>query len=141
MEQLTYYTILISRVLMATVFLLNGFGIIDQGIPAREMAAEGVPASIVPLLMLAGRSLEIVAGFALALGVYPRLAAVGLFFFLVPATFVSHSFWLAAGSPSFQGQLINFFKNAGIWGGLLFIAAAAGQPSILPRNPASKRLS
>jgi hypothetical protein len=31
MEQLTYYTILISRVLMAAVFLLNGFGIIDQG--------------------------------------------------------------------------------------------------------------
>lgn len=120
--------------------MLNGFGIIDQGIPAREMAAEGVPASIVPLLMLAG-SLEIVAGFALALGVYPRLAAVGLFFFLVPATFVSHSLWLAAGSPSFQVQLINFFKNAGIWGGLLFIAVAAGQPSILPRSPASKRVS
>jgi uncharacterized membrane protein YphA (DoxX/SURF4 family) len=105
------------------------------------MAAEGVPASIVPLLMLAGRNLEIVAGLALALGVYPRLAAMGLFLFLVPATFVSHSFWLAAGSPSFQGQLINFFKNAGIWGGLLFIAAAAGQLFILPRNLVSTRVS
>ena len=105
------------------------------------MAAEGVPAAFVPLLMLAGRSLEIIAGFALALGVYPRLAAVGLFLFLVPATFISHSFWLAAGSPSFQGQLINFFKNAGIWGGLLFIAAAGGQPSILPRNPVTRMTS
>ena len=141
MEQLAYYTTLISRVLMAAVFLLNGFGIIDQGIPARELAAEGVQAGLVPLLMLAGRSLEIVAGFALALGVYPRVAAVGLFLFLVPATFVSHSFWLAAGSPSFQSQLINFFKNAGIWGGLLFIAAAAGQPSILPRKRATRSVS
>jgi putative oxidoreductase len=141
MEQLAYYTTLISRVLMAAVFLLNGFGIIDQGIPARELAAEGVPAGLVPLLMLSGRSLEIVAGFALALGVYPRLAALALFVFLVPATFVSHSFWLAAGSPSFQGQLINFFKNAGIWGGLLFIAAAAEQPSILPRKRATRSVS
>jgi putative oxidoreductase len=141
MEQLTYYTILISRVLMAAVFLLNGFGIIDQGMASRELAGEGVPAGLLPMLMLAGRTLEIVVGLALALGVYPRLAAMGLFLFLVPATFVSHSFWLAAGSPSFQGQLINFFKNAGIWGGLLFIAAAAGQRFILPRNLVSTRVS
>jgi uncharacterized membrane protein YphA (DoxX/SURF4 family) len=126
---------------MTAVFLLNGFGVIDQGIPARELVTEGVPAALVPLLMLAGRSLEIVAGLALALGVYPRLAALGLFLFLVPATFVSHSFWRAAGSPSFQGQLINFFKNAGIWGGLLFIAAAAAQPSILPRRSVTTRMS
>jgi hypothetical protein len=31
MEQLAYCTVLISRVLIAAVFLLNGFGIIDQG--------------------------------------------------------------------------------------------------------------
>jgi len=35
---------------------------------------------------------------------------------LVPATFVSHSFWLAAGTSQFQGQLINFCKNLAILG-------------------------
>jgi uncharacterized membrane protein YphA (DoxX/SURF4 family) len=50
--------------------------------------------------------------------------------FLVPATFVSHSFWLAAGTPAFQGQLINFCKNTAILGGLLFIAATPGQPRL-----------
>jgi uncharacterized membrane protein YphA (DoxX/SURF4 family) len=45
-----------------------------------------------------------------------------LFAFLVPATFVPHSFWLAAGTPQFQGQLINFCKNIALWGGLIFIA-------------------
>jgi len=49
---------------------------------------------------------------------------------LVPATLVSHSFWLAAGTPAFQGQLINFCKNTAILGGLLFIAATKGQPRL-----------
>jgi uncharacterized membrane protein YphA (DoxX/SURF4 family) len=55
---------------------------------------------------------------------------MALFVFLVPATFVSHSFWLAAGTPAFQGQLINFCKNTAILGGLLFIAAAPVQPTL-----------
>jgi putative oxidoreductase len=123
-----------ARLLVAIVFLLNGFGIIDQTIPAREMVERGVAAGIVPVAMFAGRTLEIVAGFGLAFGIFPRWCAAALFAFLVPATFVSHSFCLAAGTPRFQGQLINFCKNMAIWGGLLFIAGTRNQPSLLPRN-------
>ena len=50
---------------------------------------------------------------------------------IVPATFVSHSFWVAAGTPQFQGQLINCLKNVAIWGGgLIFIAGTSVQPSL-----------
>ena len=83
--------------------------------------------SLVLIIMLSGRALELIAGVTLALGIVPRLSAMALFVFLVPATFVSHSFWLAAGTPAFQGQLINFCKNIAILGGLLFIAATPGQ--------------
>ncbi len=131
MDRLSQYAIVVARVLVSVVFILNGFGIIDQTIPAKELMELGAPVSIVPWIMLAGRTLELVAGFALALGIVPRLAALALLAFLVPATFVSHSFWLAAGTPAFQGQLINFSKNVAIWGGLLFIAGSAGQPSLL----------
>ena len=85
-------------------------------------------------MMLAARALERAAGFGLALGVLPRLMALALFAFLVPATFISHSFWLAAGTPAFQGQLINFSKNLAILGGLLFIAGSVGQSCVLPRS-------
>jgi putative oxidoreductase len=88
----------------------------------------GAPVSLVPVIMLAARVLELAAGFGLALGVFPRLMALALFAVLVPATFISHSVWLAAGTPAFQGQLINFPKNIAIWGGLLFIAGSVGQP-------------
>ena len=134
MERSTRWLLIGARIMIAVVFLLNGFGIINQAIPAKEMMERGVPPAVVPLAMFAGRFLEIVAGFGLALGVFPRWSALFLFAFLVPATFVSHSFWLAAGTPQFQGQLINFFKNAAIWGGLVFIAAAANQPSLVPHN-------
>lgn len=103
MNGIMAYAIFAACVSISLVFLLNGFGIIDQKIPAREMAERGAPVSLVPFLM-----------------------AAGLFAFIVPATFVSHPFWQAAGAPSFQPQPINFFKNVAIWGGLLFIAAAAG---------------
>ena len=134
MERYSRYFLICARVLVSMVFLLNGFGIINQTIPAREMLERGIPASVVPLAMIAGRALEIIAGFGLAFGVAPRWCALALFAFLVPATFVSHSFWLAAGTPQFQGQLINFSKNVAIWGGLIFIAGTANQPSLWPRD-------
>ncbi len=139
MQKMTYYTAIGARVLMSLVFLLNAFGIVDQSIPARELGELGVPVAIVTVFMLAGRSLELVAGFALALGIYPRLAAAGLFLFLLPATFISHSFWLSLGTPAFQGQLINFFKNTAIWGGLIFILASREQPRLWPPVGSSVR--
>ncbi|HVI04842.1 MAG TPA: DoxX family protein, partial [Sphingomicrobium sp.] len=90
-EQLSRYGLLTARILIAVVFLLNGCGIIDQYLPARELAERGIPASLVPIIMLSGRALELIAGFTLALGILPRLSAIALFVFLVPATFVSHS--------------------------------------------------
>jgi putative oxidoreductase len=134
MERYNQYFVMSARILMSMVFLLNGFGIINQAIPAKEMIERGVPPAIVPMAMLAARLLEVVAGFGLAIGIFPRWCALALFAFLVPATFVSHSFWQAAGTPQFQGQLINFSKNAAIWGGLIFIAGTSDQPSFLPRS-------
>jgi len=128
MNRLSANTALVARILISAVFVLNAFAIIDQTIPAKELAERGVPLGLVPLIMISGRILEGAAGIALAFGVFPRLAAFALFAFLVPATFVSHSFWLAAGTPAFQSQLINFSKNAAIWGGLLFIGATQRQP-------------
>src|SRR5207245_2488445 len=56
---------IVARILVAMVFILNGFGIINQAIPAKEMMERGVPPAIVPLFMIAGRLLEVVAGFGL----------------------------------------------------------------------------
>jgi putative oxidoreductase len=134
MERLLLNAIWVARVLVAMVFILNATGVIDQTIPAKEMMERGVPAAIVPVFMLAGRTLEFIAGAALILGIFPRVAALALLAFLIPATLVSHSFWLSARTPAFMGQLINFSKNTAICGGLLFIGATALQPALVGRK-------
>jgi hypothetical protein len=45
-----------------------------QTILAREMAIRGIPFGIVPGLIFADRSLELIAGVALGLGLFPRQA-------------------------------------------------------------------
>jgi putative oxidoreductase len=123
-----------ARVLVALVFLANGFGIIPQTQPAMELAEHGAPAALVPLLMLAARTIEIAAGFGLVLGIYPQIAAIAVIAFLVPATLVAHDFWRAVGTPAFALQLLQFLKNTAMTGGLLLIAATPNQPQLFPRT-------
>jgi len=130
------YLLAPSRVLVAIIFFLNGLGIISQVDAARELTEHGAPATLVPVLMLRARSLEVVAGFGLAFGIHPRLAAPGVAF-LVPTTFVAHSLGKAAGRAAFTPQLLNFLKNTAMVGGLLFIAATKSQPTLLPRTSRS----
>ena len=128
MERVYRYGFTIARLMVAIVFLLNAIGVIDQTEAARELAERGARPNLVPYLMLVGRGVELIGGLALGLGIFPRVAALALSAFLVAATLVGHAFWLAAGTPAFVGQLINFLKNLAIGGGLLFIAASSNQP-------------
>jgi putative oxidoreductase len=139
MNSLQRYVLSFSRILMAIVFLLNGLGIISQATAAKELIEHGAPASLAPLFMLLARTIEVVAGFSLAFGIYPRLAAIAILAFLVPATLSAHAFWQVAGTPSFTDQLVNFLKNTAMMGGLLFIAATRSQPAMLPRTTRSNR--
>jgi putative oxidoreductase len=112
------YFMIAARVLVAAIFMMNALDIIGQTLAAHEMAA---------------RALQLIAGLGLILGIYPRISAVALLLFLIPATLMAHSFWEALGTPLYQVQLINFFKNVCMAGGLIFILATKGQPTLLPR--------
>jgi uncharacterized membrane protein YphA (DoxX/SURF4 family) len=92
MKALSENALRFARVLIAVLFVLSAIGIVDQTIPAKEMMERGVPAALVPWCIFAGRPLELGALFALVLGVFPRLAALALLSFLIPATLISHSF-------------------------------------------------
>jgi uncharacterized membrane protein YphA (DoxX/SURF4 family) len=137
MKSLQRYVLALSRVLMAIIFLLNGLGIISQATAAKELFEHGAPASLVPFLMLSTRTIEIVAGFSLALGIYPQLASIAILAFLFPATLTAHAFWQLSGTAAFAPQLLNFLKNTAMMGGLLFIAATPSQPTLLPRTAES----
>jgi putative oxidoreductase len=137
MNSLQRYVLALSRVLVSIIFLLNGLGIINQMGAAKKPIEHGAPASLVPFFMLGARTIEVAAGFSLAFGIYPRLAAVAILAFLLPATFTAHAFWQVAGTAAFTLQLLNFLKNTAMVGGLLFIAATISQPALLPRTARS----
>jgi putative oxidoreductase len=134
MNFLQLYLLVFSRVLLAVIFLVNGFGVIDQKMAAIELIERGAPAAIAQLFVMGGRVLQIIAGFGLALGVFPQWSALALLACLVPATLVSHSFWRAARTPAFQPLLLQCCKNLAMCGGLLFIAASTTQPRLFPKR-------
>jgi len=68
-----------------------------------------------------------------------RAGAVLLMIFLVPTTLIFHDFWTRPpDSQAFQVELIQFLKNLGLFGGLLFVLGfGAGGLSLelfLPRR-------
>lgn len=142
MNRIRLSAAILARVLMAAIFLVNGFGIIDQSLATHEMIARGVPANLAPALILAGRAVQIFAGLGLAFGQYRRICAVALILFLIPATLIAHSFWLSP-SQLFSIQLVNFLKNLSMIGGLLLIASMNPDPQhrTLSRSQADLRVS
>jgi putative oxidoreductase len=123
-----------ARVLISIVFLLNGLNIVSQGLAAHEMAAHGVPVSIVPMMILGAQALQLVASIGLIFGIYPRQSALALLLFLIRATLMGHAFWQATGTSIYTVQLINFFKNVCMAGGLVFLMATKDRPALLPRS-------
>jgi len=128
------YAMAAARVLVAMMFILNGLNIIGQALATHELAAYGAPARLVPTLIVAARTLQLIAGTGLVLGVYPRVSALALLLFLIPATLMAHAFWQAIGTSLYPAQLINFSKNVSMAGGLIFIIATRDQPALLPRS-------
>jgi len=139
MNRLHTASLITARVLLALVFLLNGLGIVDQSEALRELIGRGAPVSIAPTLLWIARAVEVIAGASLAFGIAPELAAVALIGFLIPATWVGHPFWLEKGESIYVPQLINFFKNVAIIGGLLFVASIGNQASLLSTSVLYRR--
>ena len=54
MERYSRYALICARILMSIVFLLNGFGVMNQAIPAKEMIERGIPPPVVRLRCLQG---------------------------------------------------------------------------------------
>jgi putative oxidoreductase len=113
----------VARILFAALFILSGVSkLTDPAATQAYMVAKGLP--MVPTLMYISAFIEIVGGLFILLGFWTRTAALFLFGFLVIVTLKMHNFWDLAGAER-QAQLIEFMKNLGVLGGLLYIMSAA----------------
>jgi putative oxidoreductase len=117
---------LLGRILIALIFLLSGFGkITGFAGTAGYMASKGVPMVdvllAITIVIELGGALMIIAGFK------ARLAAVALFLWMIPVTFIFHNFWAAPADQAMIQQIM-FMKNLSIMGAMLYIAAFGSGP-------------
>jgi len=71
------------------------------------------------------------AGALLAIGKWPRLAALALIGTILPTTYAEHRFWEETDEATKAQQRIHFIKNLGLLGGLILAAVdTEGAPSL-----------
>jgi putative oxidoreductase len=114
------FFLLVGRVMLGLIFLMSGWGkLITLSAAAAALMRNGVPA---PLAYLAPFC-EFLGGLALVIGFATRYAALGLFLFVIVATYLSHRYWTYPQEQR-QAQYINFWKNITIMGGMLALFVA-----------------
>ena len=77
-------------------------------------------------LLVLGVLFELLGSLMLLIGYRERVGVALLILFIVPVTFLFHSFWFIDG-PSREIQMTMFFKNLAILGGLIMVALHGAQ--------------
>lgn len=112
---------LIGRILLCCVFLVSAYAkITEWSASVQMMAAKGIPAASV--FLATAIVIECLGGLAILTGFKAKQAALIVFLYLIPVTFLFHNFW-EQGPAAQPMQLVNFLKNLAIMGGLLQLAA------------------
>ncbi|MFI4923026.1 MAG: DoxX family protein [Burkholderiales bacterium] len=129
-EMTKQYAPLVGRALLSFIFIISGWGkIIGFSGTATYMASAGMP--IPDVLLVAAIIIELGGGLMLLLGWNARWAALAIFLFVIPTTLIFHPFWID-DAAQMQNQ-INFMKNLGIMGGMLYIMAYGSGPCSLTK--------
>jgi uncharacterized membrane protein YphA (DoxX/SURF4 family) len=131
-----------ARALLGTLFVGSGVlalrhpdrlvgqakPVTDQLTPALEMA--NLPTDPETLVKVNG-AVQVAGGLLLATGHFTRPAAAALAMSVVPSTIAAHPFWAENDPQRRSEQQVQFAKNLGLLGGLLFAAAdRGGRPSL-----------
>lgn len=113
---------LVARLLMVALFLPAGLNKITgfEG-TVGYIASVGLPLATVGAVVAI--VVEVVGSLALLAGFATRWAALALALFTLGASVFFHNYWAMPAEQQFVQQLM-FFKNLGVVGGLLALAAA-----------------
>lgn len=123
----------LARTLIVSIFVYTGITKLMHFDGTAHMIGEkGIPlaavATAIAILIELGGAILIIIGFQ------TKLAAAVQFVYLIVITFMYHNFWAAA--PQLHDvQLLNFLKNVGIIGGLLFLATHGAGASSVDAGP------
>ncbi len=109
---------LIGRILFGGYFIYNAFNHFShvKGMSAYA-ASKSVP--IPSLAIVVSGILLLLGGISIVLGFMAVVGLICLILFLVPVTFIMHSFWADTDPGARMGNQVNFGKNLALLGAIL----------------------
>ncbi|PLZ04159.1 hypothetical protein CY652_00270 [Burkholderia sp. WAC0059] len=112
--------LLVARVLLVVLFILFGWQKLT-GFHATVgyMTSVGAPAPALSAVVAV--VMELFVGILIAVGFYTRPLALLLGLYAIGTAVIGHHFWNETGMAQY-GDMINFYKNISILGGLLALA-------------------
>jgi putative oxidoreductase len=114
---------LIGRVLLALIFVVSGFGkITGFAGTAGYMASAGIPQGLVTPALILTILVEFGCGLLVVVGFRTRVAALVIFLWLIPVTYIFH-FTPYRHGTSAMINMIMMLKNISTMGGLLLVAS------------------
>ena len=128
-EQRKDELILIARVLLMILFLIFGWSkLTGFSGTVGYMATEGAPFSTLSAIIAI--VMEFFVGIAILIGFYTRPLALLFALYTLGTALIGHHFWTMSGD-AYMANMINFYKNISIMGGLLLLCVTgAGKYSI-----------
>jgi putative oxidoreductase len=122
-NDLTLALLVVGRVLLGGLYVVGGVEHFFALKPLTQaLQSRGLPAA--RFCLIAGSVFQAVAGALLIVGLYVRIAALGLVVFTIVASVLLVNFWTLSGEARVAGQR-TFQSNLAIIGGLLITAATA----------------
>lgn len=122
MKWITEINAFIARTCLAFIFILSGIGkIAAYQNTLVLMKTKGIPAT--EFFLYVAVLLEVAGGLCMMIGFRARIAALALFFFLIPTTYLFH-FKVAFDAHLNvvdSMEMIQVLKNVAIMGGLLLL--------------------
>jgi putative oxidoreductase len=119
--------------MLAFLFLISAFGKISGPAATMQyMAAGGLPHAAVPALFALSLGIELLGGLMLMFGWYAEMAALVIFFWMIPVTVMFHVM---------TGETLQWEKNLAIMGGLLMIAASGANASARDPMPCLQKIA
>ena len=113
---------LLARVLLMVLFVLFGWQkLVGFSGTVGYMTSVGAP--VPTLSAVVAVVMEFVVGIAIIVGFYTRPLALLLALYTLGTALIGHHYWTMTGMEQYA-NMINFYKNLSIMGGLLLLAAA-----------------
>ncbi len=122
-------TLLLARILLVVLFILFGWNkLVGFSGTIHQMTMMHLPlptiAAAIAVIM------EFFVGLAIAVGLLTRPLAFLLAIYTLATAFIGHHYWTMTG-PQHAANMINFYKNISIIGGLLVLSVSgAGKYSL-----------